>query len=72
MTEATIVCVCKDEHKNDYEPEQCPECKRWFVGQCASDNLLYYDDGCCYAVRMCIDCDELASSSESDDADSVS
>lgn len=71
MTEVTIVCVCKDEHKNDYEPEQCPVCKRWFVGQCASDNLLYYDD-CCYAVRLCIDCDELSSSSESDDADSVS
>ena len=60
-----IVCVCGDAHKDDNDPEQCPKCERWFVGQCASDNLLYYDDDCCYTVRMCMDCDDASSSSSS-------
>ena len=35
------VCECGDTHEKDYYPEQCPKCEKWFVGQCASDNLIY-------------------------------
>jgi len=42
--ENSPVCECGKAHENDYYPEQCPKCEKWFVGQCASDNLIYTDD----------------------------
>ena len=54
--EHTPVCECGDTHENDYYPEQCPNCKKWFVGQCASDNLIYTDDDDSVPCS-CLDCD---------------
>jgi hypothetical protein len=42
--ETDPICECGDTHEDDYYPEQCPKCEKWFVGQCASDNLIYTDD----------------------------
>ena len=42
--ENSPVCECGKGHEDDYYPEQCPKCEKWFVGQCASDNLIYTDD----------------------------
>jgi hypothetical protein len=41
MEDEDAVCACRLSHDDDYYPEKCPECGTWFVGQCASDNLLY-------------------------------
>jgi len=38
------LCECGDSHNDDPYPEQCPKCQKWFVGQCASDNLIYTED----------------------------
>ena len=54
--EHTPVCECGDTHENDYYPEQCPTCEKWFVGQCASDNLIYTDDDESVPCS-CLDCD---------------
>ena len=54
--EHTPVCECGDAHENDYYPEQCPTCKKWFVGQCASDNLIYTDDDDSVPCS-CLDCE---------------
>ena len=43
-SEYSPVCECGKSHENDYYPEQCPTCEKWFVGQCASDNLIYTED----------------------------
>ena len=54
--ETDPVCECGDAHEEDYYPEQCPTCETWFVGQCASDNLIYTDDDDSVPCS-CLDCD---------------
>ena len=53
-----IICVCCSTHENDFYPEQCPICEIWYIGQCASDNLLYtYGEIGDSVPYSCIKCD---------------
>lgn len=55
--ENSPVCECGKAHENDYYPEQCPKCEKWFVGQCASDNLIYTEDNDSVPCS-CLDCEK--------------
>jgi len=51
------VCECGDSHANDNYPEQCPLCEKWYVGQCATDNLIY-TEGDESEPCSCLECEE--------------
>lgn len=52
-----VACACNSEHEDDYYPEQCPICYTWYIGQCATDNLLY--DPETLEPYSCFTCDSM-------------
>jgi hypothetical protein len=61
--ESDPVCICGSLHHNDPYPEQCPSCETWYVGQCASDNLLYEEEPD-YEPYSCLNCEAKESEKE--------
>jgi aconitase B len=59
MEDEDAVCACRLSHKDDEHPRQCLECERWFVGQCALDNLVCKVKGDLLSetIHLCITCD---------------
>jgi hypothetical protein len=54
--ESDPVCICGSLHDDDPYPEQCPGCETWYVGQCATDNLLYEEEPD-YEPYSCLNCE---------------
>ena len=54
--ESDPVCICGSSHDKDPYPEQCPRCETWYVGQCATDNLLYEEEPD-YEPYSCLNCE---------------
>lgn len=59
MEDEGAICECRRYHKDDEHPRQCLECERWFVGQCALDNLVCKVKGDLLSetIHLCIACD---------------
>ena len=54
--ESDPACICGSSHDHDPYPEQCPSCETWYVGQCATDNLLYEEEPD-YEPYSCLACE---------------